>query len=281
MAGELDNKVAIITGGASGLGKATAELFVKEGARVILADTNAELGANIAKALGNGAVFKKTDVSRADDVAALVDFAVSHCGDLHIMFNNAGVSPTHHSRIASDDFADFHTCMSINLLGVMLGTQQAARHMMKNGAGAIINTGSLAGTMPGYGVMSYRMSKAAVNHFTRCAAIEYGEYGIRVNCINPGAIQTQMISFREPGMTDAQVERVTAALEPLMTLGQPLQRRGQPLDIANAALYLASDRAAHVSGIALTVDGAHSAGDAFNYMENIQAVRARALAGDN
>ena len=280
MPGELDGKIAIVTGGASGLGRATVELFVAEGARVVIADLDTDAGGALAASLGKNTAFQRTDVSRAEDMAALVDSAVAEFGDLHIMFNNAGVSPTHHSRIASDDFADFHACMSINLLGVMLGTQHAARHMAKNGTGAIINTGSLAGTMPGWGVTAYRMSKAAVNHFTRCAAIEYGENGIRVNCINPGAIQTQMISFREPGMSDEQVARVTAALDPLMTHGQPLQRRGQPQDIANAALYLASDRAAHVSGIALTVDAAHSAGDAFNYMENIQRVRAQALSSD-
>ncbi|HHX81834.1 MAG TPA: SDR family oxidoreductase [Pseudomonadaceae bacterium] len=280
MPGELDGKIAIITGGASGLGQATAELFIAEGARVVIADVDTDAGTALAEQLGENAAFHRTDVSRAEDVAALVDFAVAHYGDLHIMFNNAGVSPTYHTRIASDDFADFQACMSINLLGAMLDTQQAARHMAKNGAGAIINTGSLAGTMPGWGVTAYRMSKAAVNHFTRCAAIEYGENGIRVNCINPGAIQTQMVSFREPGMSDEQVARVTAALEPLMTQGQPLQRRGQPQDIANAALYLASDRSIHVSGIALTVDAAHSAGDSFNYMEHIQEVRARALSQD-
>lgn len=277
MTQELDGKIAIVTGGASGLGKATVELFVKEGARVVIADVNSELGEDMAATLGDAAIFRKTNVSDAVDMENLIDFTVEYFGDLHVMFNNAGVSPTYHSRIASDDFSDFNACMSINLLGVMLGTKFAARHMSKNSTGSIINTGSLAGTMPGYGVMCYRMSKAAVNHFTRCAAIEYGEGGIRVNCINPGAIQTSMISFREPGMTEAEVDRVTQAMEPLMTLGQPLQRRGQPADIANAALYLASDRSAHVSGIALTVDAAHSAGDSFNYMENIQRVRQEVL----
>lgn len=280
MAQELAGKIAVVTGGASGLGKATVELFIEEGARVVIADIDAKTGEEMAARLGESAAFRKTDVTSADDVEGLVDFAVKHFGDLHVMYNNAGVSPTHHSRIATDDFADFQTCMNVNLLGVMLGTKFAARHMAKNGAGSIINTGSLAGTMPGYGVMCYRMSKAAVNHFTKCAAIEYGENGIRVNCINPGSIQTQMISFREPGMSDEQVERVTTALDPLMTLGQPIQRRGQPIDIANAALYLASDRSIHVSGIGLTVDAAHSAGDTFNYMENIQAVRAKALSDD-
>ena len=277
MACELENKIAIVTGGASGLGRATVELFHREGAKVVIADVNSDAGGQLASDLGDGAAFRTTDVSSAEDVEGLIDFAVDHFGDLHVMFNNAGVSPTYHSRIATDDFSDFHTCMSINLLGVMLGTKFAARHMAKNGAGSIINTGSLAGSMPGYGVMAYRMSKAGVNHFTRCAAIEYGEQGIRVNCINPGSIETQMVSFREPGMIDEQVERVAAALNPLMTLGQPLQRRGQPVDIANTALFLASDRAAHISGIALAVDAAHSAGDSFNYMENIQRVRQEAL----
>ncbi len=277
MAAELEGKVAIITGGASGLGKATVEVFVEEGAKVVIADLDVDRGETLAASLGDAAIFKRTDVSSAEEVEALVDFAVEHFGALHIMFNNAGVSPTFHSRIADDDFSDLQLCMSVNLLGAMLGTKYAARHMAKNGNGSIINTGSLGGTMPGYGVMSYRMSKAAINHFTKCAAIEFGENGIRVNCINPGSIQTEMVSYKEPGMSQEQVDKVSAALTPLMTLGQPLQRRGNPVDIANAALYLASDRSAQVSGIALSVDAAHGAGDSFNYMENIQAVRAKAL----
>lgn len=280
MAEELAGKIAIVTGGASGLGKATVETFVEEGARVVIADVNQAAGESLAATLGASAIFRKTDVSSAADVEALIYFAVSHFGDLHVMFNNAGVSPTHHSRIANDDFADFDACMHINLLGAMLGTKYAARHMAKSGSGSIINTGSVGGTMPGYGVMCYRMSKAAINHFTKCAAIEYGENGIRVNCINPGSIQTGMVSFREPGMTDDEADRVSTALAPLMLLGQPLQRRGVPQDIANTALYLASDRSAQVSGIGVTVDAAMSVGDSFNYMENIAAVRAKALGGE-
>src|SRR3954449_7149839 len=159
MGGELAGKVAIVTGGASGIGQATAELFVEEGAEVVIADVNANAGEEVAAKLGGNAAFKRADVSSADDVQAIVDVAVDRFGGLHIMINNAGIGGSPR-RFLTDDFRDFDRMMAVNLLGVMLGTPRAARHMASNGGGAIINTTSIAGINPGAGFTNYRAAKA-------------------------------------------------------------------------------------------------------------------------
>src|SRR3954471_11966810 len=138
MGGELAGKVAIVTGGASGLGRATVELFVKEGASVVIADVDVGAGAALADALGDAAAFKQTDVTDADAVQGVVDFAVEHFGGLHVMFNNAGVGSAL-ARFLDDDLSDFSRVMNINVFGVMVGSQRAARHMRANGGGSIIN----------------------------------------------------------------------------------------------------------------------------------------------
>jgi NAD(P)-dependent dehydrogenase (short-subunit alcohol dehydrogenase family) len=134
--------------------------------------------------------FKRTDVSNAEDVQALVDFAVAEFGGLHIMFNNAGIGGINANRFIDDELQDFQRVININLLGVMLGSQRAARYMAKHGGGSIINTTSISALKAGFGVMTYRASKAAVVHFTKCIAIDFAEYGVRVNCIAPGNIPT-------------------------------------------------------------------------------------------
>ena len=279
MADELSGKVAIVTGGASGLGRATVELFVKEGAKVVIADVNAELGDLLAAQLGRRVRFKVTDVSNADQVQALVDFAVTEFGGLNIMFNNAGISCAMHERYLDDELQDFQRVMGINVLGVMLGTQRAARHMAKHGGGSIINTASIAGYLAGFGVMTYRASKAAVIHFSRSAAIDLAEYGIRVNCIAPGSIRTPMTTYGEAGMSEDAAERLRKALDTVTMAGQPLKRSGKPEDVAHAALYLGSDRSSQVTGMLLPVDGGITAGDPVNHLQEIMTARARALTG--
>jgi len=153
MPGELAGKVAIVTGGASGIGRATVELFVKESANVVIADVNADGGEEVAGALGDAVTSKRTDVSSADDVRALVDLAVERFGGLHVMVNNAGIGGSQR-RFLNDDFRDFDRVMAVNLLGVMLGTQHAARHMSTHGGGSIINTTSIAGINPGAGYLT-------------------------------------------------------------------------------------------------------------------------------
>jgi len=255
MPGELDGKVAIVTGGASGLGRATVELFVKEGAAVVIADVDADAGEQLAGALGDAAEFKKTDVTDADQIQAAVDLAVERFGGLHVMFNNAGVGSAL-TAFLDDDFSDFDRVMGINVFGVMVGSQRAARHMRANGGGSIINNSSIGGITAGAGVVTYRASKAAVIHFTKSIAADLGRFGIRANCIAPAHIATDITRYDQG---------------PVLKYMQPLRRQGQPDDVANAVLYLASDRAAQVSGVVLPIDGATTAGPPPNQLKAFAA----------
>jgi NAD(P)-dependent dehydrogenase (short-subunit alcohol dehydrogenase family) len=254
MGHELSDKVAIVTGGAGGLGRATVELFVEEGARVVVADTDGELGHQLAADLGDAVAFKRTDVAEAREVRELVDFAVEHFGGLHIMFNNAGISGASR-RFLDDDLRDLQRVMSVNLFGTMVGSQCAARHMAAHGGGSIINTTSIAGINAGSGLMAYRSSKAAVIHFSRSIAIDLAEHGIRVNCIAPAHIATSINSSYD--------------VSEIIRLMQPLQREGRPADVANAVLYLASERAAQITGIVLPVDGGTTAGPPASQLRNL------------
>jgi NAD(P)-dependent dehydrogenase (short-subunit alcohol dehydrogenase family) len=277
MAQELSGKVAIVTGGASGLGRATVELFVQEGARVVIADVDGTRGTELVHKLDGAALFKRTDVANADEVQALVDFAVERFGALHVMFNNAGVPGATHDRFLDDTLTDFQRVMNVNLLGVMLGTQRAAQHMARSGGGSIINNSSIAGIKAGFGVMTYRASKAAVVMFSKSVAIDLAEYGIRVNCIAPGHIATEMTAYATPGMTPDVIERVKKAAGAVTDSTRPLKRHGKPEDVAQAALYLASDRSAQITGTILPVDGGATAGDPVNYLRAIMEARARVL----
>src|SRR5215510_11908442 len=189
MGQELAGRVAIVTGGAGGIGRATVERFVEEGARVVIADVDAAGGEAVAAGLGEAAAFKRTDVASTDDVQALVDFAVGRFGGLHVMFNNAGIGGSF-KRFLDDDLSDFDRVIAVNLRAVMVGSQRAARHMAGHGGGVIVNTTSIGGINAGPGVMTYRATKAAVIHFTRSIAIELAQHSIRVNCIAPAHIPT-------------------------------------------------------------------------------------------
>jgi len=269
MARELEGKVAIITGGAKGLGRGAVELFVEEGAKVVIADVDEARGSALAATLGEAVRFKRTDVAKRLEVQALVDFALAEFGELHIMFNNAGVSDVSYGRLLDDDFNRFEQVMSVNVLGVMLGTQIAARHMVKRGGGSIINTSSIGGIKSGYGLPVYRTAKAGIIHFTKSAAVDLGEYFIRVNCICPGNIPTELGTFATPtpGMTQADVERMQRGISAVRMSRQPLKRQGQSRDIGHAALFFASDRSLQVTGQVLSVDGGASVGDPRNEMK--------------
>ena len=280
MGQELAGKVAIVTGGASGIGRATAELFVERGASVVIADVDTRRGEELAGLLGPAALFRRTDVAEAEDIQSLVDFAVDRFGGLHVMVNNAGISGAMHNRFLDDTLEDFRRVMDVNVLGVMLGSQRAARHMAKQGGGSIINTTSIAADLAGFGVMTYRASKAAVAQFSRSIAIDLAEYGIRVNCIAPGHIPTEMTSYAAPGMTPEAAERVSRAVGAVLKANQPLKRQGTVRDVAQAALYLASDCSAQVTGMMLPVYGGTLAGDPINHLEAIMAARSRAMAAE-
>jgi NAD(P)-dependent dehydrogenase (short-subunit alcohol dehydrogenase family) len=242
---ELTGKVAVVTGGASGLGRGMVELFVEEGASVVIADVDDAAGEALAAQLGTSVVFQPTDVSEASEIQAAVDVAVEHFGGLHVMCNNAGVGGSFQPFL-DDDFADFDRVMKVNIFGVMVGTQRAARYMKDNGGGAIVNTTSIGGINAGAGVMTYRATKAAVIHLTRSTAIELARHNIRVNCIAPAHIPTAINANLDQSL--------------IVKAMQPLQRLGSPRDVAEAALYLASARAAQITGIVLPVDGGTTAG---------------------
>jgi NAD(P)-dependent dehydrogenase (short-subunit alcohol dehydrogenase family) len=255
---ELDGRVAIVTGGASGIGRGTVERFMAEGARVVIADVETDRGEALAAALGPAALFRRTDVSDPEQVGALVAAAVEKFGGLHIMVNNAGVSGTMHRKFLDDDLADFHRVMAVNVLGVMAGTRDAARHMAAHGGGSIINLTPIGGIQAGGGVMTYRASKAAVIQFTKSAAIELACYEIRVNAITPGNMPTPPPATRAANTDPGEIERYEAGTRETMRA----EREDAPDDIAEAALYFASDRSRYVTGTVLPVDGGTVAGKA-------------------
>ncbi len=260
MGNDLAGKVAIVTGGASGIGRAIVERFLDEGARVVIADVDRARGENVAARCGADARFHQTDVADPEQVGRLVSVAIEEFGGLDVMVNNAGVSGTMHRSFLEDDLADFSRIMSVNVLGVMAGTRDAARHLATNGGGSIINVTSIGGIQAGGGVMTYRASKAAVIHFSKSAAIELAAFGIRVNCLAPGNIPTPLLSSAAANMTPEATERFVRRIRETMRANRPLQREGTPADVAEAALYFASDRSAYVTGTVLPVDGGTVAG---------------------
>jgi NAD(P)-dependent dehydrogenase (short-subunit alcohol dehydrogenase family) len=262
MAGELAGKVAVVTGGSSGIGLGTAERFVAEGARVVLADVDEERGAEIAKSLGADAAFKQTDVADMAQIAELVAFAVTTFGGLHVMFNNAGIGGARYPSLLDDDFADFHRVMGVNLLGVMAGTREAARHMSTSGGGSIINISSVGGIQPGPSQWAYHTSKAGIVIFTKSAAIDLGRFGIRVNCIAPGNIETPILEQTMVShLPEAERAEAMRKIRDVIISRQPLQQQGKTDDIAQAALYFGSDRSSYVTGTVLPVDGGLVAGN--------------------
>jgi len=263
MAQELSGKVAIVTGGASGIGRGTAERFRAEGADVVIADVDRDAGKALAEALGPGAAFKETDVADPEQVAELVAFAVETFGGLHVMFNNAGISGVRHARLADEDFADFHHVMAINLLGVMVGTQQAAAHMAAHGGGSVINITSIGGIQSTPGLWAYHTSKAGVIMFSKSAAIDLGEYGIRVNCIAPGNIETPILAgAMAANLPEEERAELMRTIREFILSRQALKRQGNPDDIAEAAVYFGSDRSGYVTGTVLPIDGGMLAGPA-------------------
>jgi NAD(P)-dependent dehydrogenase (short-subunit alcohol dehydrogenase family) len=281
MSKELSEKVAIITGGAAGIGRGCVELFVEEGAKVVIADVDEARGRSLSATLGPATRFMHTDVAKREDVQALVNFAVVEFGGLHIMFNNAGVSDAAHGTLLDDDFSHFERVMRVNVLGVMLGTQLAARHMAAHGGGSIINVASIAGVQSGHGFSCYRASKAGVIHFTKSAAIELGSHLVRVNCICPGNIPTDMGTFAAPapGMGQSDGDRLQQAVRAVRMKHQPLQRQGRPNDIGQAAVFLGGDRSLQITGQVLSVDGGASAGVVRSQIAEIMGARASALEG--
>jgi NAD(P)-dependent dehydrogenase (short-subunit alcohol dehydrogenase family) len=251
--GKLDGKVAVITGGASGIGAAAVRLFVEEGCRVVIADVQDDKGARLADELGKSSAYLHADVSRESDVSGAIAHALSRFGRLDCLYNNAGLGGVS-GPIAEIPVDGYDQTMGVLLRGVFLGMKHAAPIMKRQGSGSIVSTASVAGLQAGYGPHIYSAAKAAVVHLTRSVAMELGESGVRVNCICPGGIATPI--FGEAiGVSGAEADRVAETMKVLLTARQPIQRAGLPEDIARAALWLASEDSSFVNGHALIVDG--------------------------
>jgi NAD(P)-dependent dehydrogenase (short-subunit alcohol dehydrogenase family) len=250
--GQLDGKVTVITGGCSGIGLATAKLFVAEGARVLIADIQDERGVALEAALGPQAVYRHCDVMEEAQIAATMQAAFDRFGALDIVFNNAGAGGALET-IEDLTGAGWDRTQALILRSVALGMRHAVPFMKARG-GAIVNTASVAGLEPGYGPIAYSAAKAGVLHLSKVAAAELARYGIRVNAICPGFIMTEIFttSFGLSGNAAADAQAKLMALAPA---AQPVAIPGQAAHIAQACLYLASDASAFVTGTHLVVDG--------------------------
>jgi NAD(P)-dependent dehydrogenase (short-subunit alcohol dehydrogenase family) len=256
--GRLEGKVAVITGATSGIGLRTAEVFVAEGARIVIAGRRAPEGEALAKKLGANCIFRQTDVVVEEQIRALIDLSVEKFGRIDCLFNNAG-GPAQVGGIEGLDAARFDAGMATLVRSVMLGMKHAAPHMRRQGSGSIINNGSIAGRLAGYSTsLVYGAAKAAVIHLTKCVAMELGEAGIRVNSISP-AIATGIFG-KALGLSVEAAEKTPELMHGVYKSAQPIQRAGMPEDIAYAAVFLASDESTFINGHDLVVDGAITGG---------------------
>ena len=258
--GQLEGKVAVITGGTSGIGAATAELFVAQGAQVILTGRSEEKGQLLANRLGKAAIYLAADVTKEEDVKHSIDLAVERFGRLDVLFNNAG-GPTAGNL---DDITrdDINYGVDLLLTSTILGIRYAIEPMKEAGGGSIINNSSIAGIRYRQGNALYSVLKAAVTHYTRLAGVELGPYGIRVNAISPGAIATPIFwggSGRANTLSEDDNARKMEKLKGNLAKATPIPRSGIAEDIANAALFLASDAGSYVNSHDLVVDGGRTA----------------------
>ncbi len=248
--GRLDGKVAVITGGASGMGESTARLFVAEGASVVFGDVQEALGQEVSDSLGDNARFVRADVSSAEDVQALVRTAVDAYGKLDIMYNNAGIGGGEGSIVDCPEEV-FDRIIAVDLKGVWLGMKAALPYLIANGGGSIISTASVSAYLGMQGQGAYGAAKGGVVQLTRVAAIENAEHFVRVNAICPGGTATPIL-WNNPALpAPVDPELVKSRL----VNAQPIPRAGLPEDIANAALWLASDESSFVTGQMIIVDG--------------------------
>src|SRR5215468_6381116 len=272
----LKGKVALITGGSSGIGEATVRLFVEEGASVMVADIQDDRGKRLAGELGSRAAYVHTDVSQEAQVKAAVDETCRRFGKLDCIFNNAGYGGVG-GKIEAVSAEGFDATIGVLLRGVFLGMKHAAPIMKRQGAGSIISTASVAGLQAGYGPHIYSAAKAAVIHLTRSVAMELGESGVRVNCICPGGIATPIFG-KALGLSPDQADATVPLMKGVLEASQPIKRAGLPEDIAHAALWLASDESSFVNGHALVVDGGLTGGQPWSETQRARA-RWRAALG--
>jgi NAD(P)-dependent dehydrogenase (short-subunit alcohol dehydrogenase family) len=258
MTGRLSGKVAVITGAASGNGRGTVDLFVKEGAKVVAADIQDDKGARLEELHGKALRYARCDVTKEAEVKAAIDLAVKAFGRLDCIFNNAG-SPGPLENAETVTAEGFDSVMHLHVLGAMFGMKHAIPHMRAQGGGSIISTASIAGLQNGFGPILYSVAKASIVHMTKVAAAQLGPMNIRVNCICPGLIATPIFA-KAVGMATQVADQTVSAVTEVMKSSQPIPKSGMPEDIAEAVLYLASDGSRFVSGHALVVDGGITVG---------------------
>jgi NAD(P)-dependent dehydrogenase (short-subunit alcohol dehydrogenase family) len=256
MSKRLEGKTAIITGGTSGIGEATAEVFAAEGAKVLIAGRWEEKGAQVAERLGTNVLYKRADVTNEQDIKALIEEALTRFGRLDCLFNNAG-GPSR-GTLETVTPEDFTYSMNLLLGSVVFGIKHAAPVMKKQGTGCIINNASIAALRIGQGGYLYSAAKAAITQLTRLAGVELGPFGIRVNCISPGAIATpvfwggsQVARTLDPAVNARKMEKLKMNL----AKATPLKRSGLDRDIAYGALFLASDEGSFINCHDLVIDG--------------------------
>ena len=273
--GRLQDKVAVVTGASSGIGMATVELFVAEGARVVAADINDAAGAALEARYQGFVHFQHCDVTQEADIAATMAAAADKFDGLDIVFNNAGAggSPSTIEDMTGEAW-DF--TQALLLRSVALGVRYAIPHMQKRGGGSIINTASIAGLEAGYGPIAYSVAKAGVIQLTTLAAAQLARHDIRVNAICPGFIQTGI--FTASDLIPAGLKEVIKTeMRAAAPAAQPLKRTGEPDDIAQACLYLASDAARFVTGTKIVVDGGMTVGPRQAWDPEVQAERMRMM----
>jgi NAD(P)-dependent dehydrogenase (short-subunit alcohol dehydrogenase family) len=258
MPGRLENKVALITGGASGIGLGTVELFLAEGAKVVAADLQDEKGAVLEQRFPGRLAYAHCDVTSEADIEAACAKAASEFGGLDVLFNNAGAGGLM-GQVGDITAEGWDATFALLVRGPALGMRHALPLMLARGGGSIINTASIAGLQAGWGPLAYSSAKAAVIHMSRCAAAELSPQGIRVNAICPGLIATSIFGGAL-GLPRPVADQMAARVAENAGIAQPIKKPGMPEDIARAALYLASDESAFVTGTHIVVDGGITVG---------------------
>lgn len=252
--GRLQDKVCIVTGATSGIGKRTAEIFAAEGAKLVIAGRREEQGQAVAQSIGARCHFVRTDVTQEAQVKALIDFTMARHGRIDCLFNNAG-GPAPVGGIEGIPVEGFDAAIAVLLRSVVLGMKHVAPIMMRQRAGSIINNGSIAGIRAGYSSsMIYSAAKAGVIHLSKCVAMQLGEHNVRVNSISPGGIATGIFG-KALGLSIEKAEQTAEAIKAGLAGMQPIPRAGLTDDIASAAVFLASDESTFVNGHDLVVDG--------------------------
>ena len=244
MSGRLDNKVAVVTGAARGIGATTARFFAREGAKLLLCDVREELLAQVAAEIGGHA--RRLDVTSSSDWAGAVEEAEERFGRINVLFNNAGTITN--SGVEDTTEEEWSAIVAVNQTGVWLGMKHIVPAMRRAGGGSIVNTSSIFGIVGSGGATAYQATKGAVRLMTKTAAVQYAAEGIRVNSVHPGVINTSMLSEGVPPDVQEQLKAAT-----------PLGRLGEAEDVAAAVLFLASDEASFVTGAELVVDGGYTA----------------------